>query len=58
MLNVGGLLGLFMFIYAILAINLFGSVKINFPLTKDHYNFSEIGNSLITLFNLSTGDNF
>ena len=37
--------------------NLFGNIKIVFPMTPN-YNFSEIGNSLISLFILSTGDNF
>lgn len=55
-INVGSLLLLLIYIYAILTFQLFAPIKLSPPL-NDYINFQTFGNSLLTLFILSTGDN-
>lgn len=57
LVNVGGLLLLLMFIYAIIGINLFAMVKLTEPL-NEHYNFQNIPNALTLLLTVSTGEIF
>ncbi|QDZ24407.1 ion transport protein [Chloropicon primus] len=52
MLNVGGLMFIFFFIFAVLGMNLFGKVE-----TSETYaNFQHFGWSLLTLLRMSTGE--
>ena len=55
--NIGGLLLLFIFIYSVLGMLLFGEVKRN-GLMSDHINFENFLNSFITLFIAATGDSW
>jgi len=55
--NVGTLLLLFLFIYAILGIYLFAEIKHNFPLDK-YINFNSLWQAIVTLFRASTGENW
>jgi hypothetical protein len=57
LLNVGGLLVLFLYIFAVLCMNLFATVKFNGNLS-DNSNFQNIFTSSLTLFRMTTGDNF
>lgn len=57
MANVGGLMLLFVYIYAVLGVFLFAAVKFNEELTV-HSNFQKIQNSMLTLFRVSTGENW
>eukprot|EP00050_Salpingoeca_kvevrii_P002109 m.186932 g.186932 ORF g.186932 m.186932 type:complete len:1593 (-) comp10537_c4_seq1:430-5208(-) len=53
LLNVGTLLLLIVFIYAVIGMNLFGNVIRNGALNEFH-NFDDFGNSLLMLFRLAT----
>ncbi len=55
--NIGGLLLLFIFMYAILGMILFGTVKRNGPL-NDYINFENFNNAYLTLFVVATGDSW
>jgi hypothetical protein len=55
--NAGGLLLLLVYIFAILAMNVFAEIMITDTLTPN-MNFQTIGNSILTLFIMSTGDSF
>lgn len=57
MANVGGLMMLFVYIYAVLGVFLFAPIKHNGHLTI-HVNFENIGNAMLTLFRVSTGENW
>jgi hypothetical protein len=57
MLNVGGLLFLLVFIYAVLGMNLFSTVQYNDTLFEN-LNFQNIWISSLTLLVMSTGENF
>ena len=54
MANVGSLLALFIFIYAILGVYLFANTMFNGEL-NDHANFTHIGVAFLTLIRISTG---
>ena len=56
-LNVGTVLFLVYFIYAILAMNLFGTVKRG-DFLSDRANFETFGVSLLTMFRMSTGESW
>lgn len=56
LVNVGGLLMLLVFIYAVLCMTLFAEVQLNGPMTQN-LNFQTITASATTLFLLSTGNN-
>jgi len=56
-MNVGGLLLLFLYIYAILGVYLFAAVKWTGPL-NEFVNFKHIGTALLTLLRVSTGENW
>jgi hypothetical protein len=55
--NAGGLLLLLVYIFAILSMNVFAEILITDTLTPN-MNFQTIGNSILTLFIMSTGDSF
>lgn len=57
LINVGSLLFLFLYIYAVLGMNLFASVKLQSNL-NERANFQSFGLSLLTLFRASTGENW
>ena len=57
MANVGSLLALFIFIYAILGVYLFADVMFNGELNT-HANFSHIGVAFLTLIRISTGEDW
>lgn len=53
--NIGGLLLLFIFMYSILGMMIFGEVKRN-GVMDDYLNFETFGNSFVILFVVATGD--
>jgi len=55
--NIGGLLLLFIFMYSILGMILFGTVKRNGPM-NDYINFESFNNAYLTLFIVATGDSW
>lgn len=55
--NVGALLFLFLFIYSVLGVFLFGKVKLQETLNV-HANFQTFGTALLTLFRMSTGESW
>ena len=55
--NVGGLLILLLYIYAILGLNLFATVQLSGDLDL-YINFQSIGKSMLTLYRVSTGENW
>lgn len=55
--NVGSVLFLFFFIYAVVGMNLFGAVKFGVYLT-DKANFSNVAIGLLTLFRCITGESW
>lgn len=57
LVNVGSVFFLFMFIFAIMGMSLFGDVRPGEFLNR-HANFEEIGTSLLVLFRMSTGESW
>ena len=57
LINVGGVLGLVVFMYAVLGVNLFTYVAPQENLTADR-NFETLGSSMLLLFQALTGDNW
>jgi hypothetical protein len=57
LLNVGALLLLFLYIYAIVGNNMFATVKFDDSIFENE-NFQNIWNAALTLFIMSTGENF
>lgn len=55
--NVGSVLFLFFFIYAVVGMNLFGGVKYGAYLSEKA-NFSHVGIGLLTLFRMITGESW
>ncbi len=55
--NIGGLLLLFIFMYSILGMIIFGTVKRN-GLMNSYINFENFYNSFLTLFIVATGDSW
>ena len=55
LLNVGSVLFLFFFIFAVMGMNLFGSVKLQDGLTR-HANFRDFPSSISVLFRAATGE--
>jgi len=54
---VGGLLLIFLFVYAILGVQLFADVQLQDALNV-HANFQSFGRALLTLFRMSTGESW
>lgn len=57
LVNVGSVFFLFMFIFAIMGMSLFGGVRPGQFLNR-HANFESIGTSLLVLFRMSTGESW
>jgi hypothetical protein len=57
MMNIGGLMLLLIFIYAVIGMNLFAEVKFASPMTN-LLNFNSVGSSFLTLLRISTGENW
>ena len=55
MINVGALLMLFLFLFAVLGVSLFSEVKIQDNMDR-HANFENFGRALLTLLRVSTGE--
>jgi hypothetical protein len=55
LLNVGGLMALIIYIYAVLGINLFADVKFTGAM-HDRLNFLDVWNAFITLLAAATGE--
>ena len=55
LLNIGALLLLICFVYAILGVNLFGKIKMGENLTE-HANFTNFGYAMLTLLRMATGE--
>jgi hypothetical protein len=55
--NVGALLALVYFIFAVLAVKLFGTIEDGMCLTR-HVNFQSFTYSILTLFQMTTGENW
>ena len=53
--NVGSVLFLFFFIFAVMGMNLFGTIKMQDSVTR-HANFEDFGSSLLVLFRGATGE--
>ena len=53
--NVGGLLFLLLFLYAVPGINLFATVKHQNAINH-HTNFESFGMAMLTLFRMATGE--
>ena len=60
MINVGGLLGLIFFIYAVLGMHLMGNIvpADDAEFLDDHTNFNSFGTSLLTVFRMATGESW
>jgi len=57
MMNVGGLLMLFLYMYSIMGVFLFAEVKLTGTL-NEHINFQNVGIAFITLLRVATGENW
>lgn len=57
LINIGGLLVLLLYVYAVLGINLFANVKRN-GMLDNFANFQTLGSSLLTLIRIATGENW
>jgi len=55
LVNVGGLLLLFLYLYSVLGVSLFADVKLQNTL-NENANFQNFFNSFLTLFRASTGE--
>ena len=55
MMNVGGLLTLFIYLYSVLGVFTFAHVKLNNEF-NEHANFQTFGNAALTLFRIATGE--
>ncbi|EDQ91804.1 uncharacterized protein MONBRDRAFT_22969 [Monosiga brevicollis MX1] len=55
LLNIGTLLFVVLFVYAIVGMTLFAHVKFTGPVVDNFMNFRNFGNALVLLFRLSTG---
>ena len=57
LINVGGLLLLLLYIFSVLAMDLFADLKLNPPISEN-MNYQTIFRSSLTLFVMSTGEAF
>ena len=55
LINVGALLILFLFLFAVLGVTLFAEVKLQENMDR-HANFQDFGRALLTLFRVATGE--
>lgn len=56
--NVAGLMLLFLYIYSVLGVNLFATIKISKPLDQKLLNYQNVGNAFLLLFRACTGENW
>ena len=56
-MNVGGLMFLIMYIFAVIGMNLFAKIKVQGPMHR-WLNFQTLPNSLLTLLRVATGENW
>lgn len=57
LLNVGGLMFLIIYIYAVFGMNFFAGLKLSYPL-HERLNFQNVGTAFITLIRVTTGENW
>ena len=57
LINVGGLLLLFIFIYSVLSMNFFSTLKFSGPLTTN-FHFMNVFDSAVVLYVMQTGNDF
>ena len=57
MINVGALLILFLFLFAVLGVSLFAEVKIQESMSR-HANFENFGRAILTLLRVATGESW
>jgi len=57
LINLGYLMGLIIFVYAVLGVFLFGNIKVNYPMTH-RLNFQNCFNAFVTLIRMCTGENW
>jgi hypothetical protein len=57
LVNIGSLLLLILYIYAVVGMFVLGKVKRN-GIINDYINFENIGNAFMTLFVITTGDSW
>ena len=57
LVNIGGLLLVFIYMYSILGMIVFGDVKRN-GIMNSYLNFENFTNAFITLFTVATGDSW
>jgi hypothetical protein len=57
LLNVGGLLFLFLYLYAVIGVYFFSTVKLQEDL-NENANFQSFGVAMLTLFRISTGESW
>ena len=55
--NVGALLFLFLFLFAVLGVFLFSGIRLQENLNY-HANFQDFGSALLTLFRITTGEDW
>lgn len=58
LVNVGGLLMLLLFVYSVMGVTLFATVKIESPLDPTIVNFQTFINAFLILFRAATGENW
>ena len=58
LMNITLLMFLFIFIYAILGMNLFAVIKVNGAMTSSYLNFQSVYNAMITLIRIITGESW
>jgi hypothetical protein len=56
-INIGGLLLLLFFVYAVIGVQLYGTIGFQGELSE-HANFRSIGNAMLLLFRFATGENW
>jgi len=57
LINVGSLLGLLFYIYAVFGVQLYSKLALNGEL-DDHANFRSFGNAMVSMIRFSTGENW
>lgn len=57
LMNIGALLGLLLYIYSVLGVNLFANVKLSGNLDRNA-NFMNLGSAFLTLIRSATGENW
>merc|ERR1712241_961413 len=58
LINVGSLMFIIQFIFAVIGMNLFATIKVKAPMREKWLNFQTVPNSLLTLLRVATGENW